>query len=1284
MEHEIIQNVREYKKRRIFLLSKFERIGFKRISTGTGLKSMDGHEIDWSWASIPKTIRQTSCVFTVRLEGTSSVTWKADDCFKLSRFTCKIPDLSCTHPIGLEDGSFSDFQIGASSTPSWSHLPSSARLHNQNSAWCAGTGSYIQFTFLHPLHFFGIQTQGWQSSFVTSYNVSVLQNNAWSSVFNQNGGKVFPGNEDGEGVLTNFIHEPIEVEALRLHITGGNGAGDSTEGCLRVEILGCTDDGSWSDWSSWSTCSASCGSGITKRTRFCNKPRPRLGGKDCAGDDTQTDTCIIHDCPVDGGWSCWGGWSPCIVRDDTVLLSKSRYRVCDNPAVANGGRECSGEPNEFAPCRQTVKASDAKKVFQTEISDCDFASSGYRLDNAAFLRVVNMSNCGLTNLPSDLLHRANNLEVLKHDRLCTQVERKPTIKFTISTQCSHGPISNKKKTNYKPLYQNVSLFYRDLRQNNLNDFQIHQHKSSAIHLRHLLLDRNVEVDYVIVADHPQLRTDSDFRGVQINLGGSDVNDGQTENIPCNEPTDLTIVRDADDVITIRCFNFDLSHLNDYFWDTNPKKIRIHAISVTMTRDVSVHYNLEIVTSSFTMAENVGFLLDYEPTRSRMSGCTVQFMRARNCKRPTPQLLLLHYQTSESSIDILTRFIRSPFKCSVPNEPLKVPEFDDFQLKMSIFCARELHERANSSALTTTVLEHVISLSTRNIGPDFSALKIESEKFRIDWKPARGVTEHEIPTLSSNAQAQQMLRIAAILNEFDREISELENRNENEEIRLESARNMMRNQRNRIDLARANLGKKTQALRNSLLTLDKISSEFNRAILATEAPRANCEIHLKTSVTVNILKSIGTLFSGKVVTSVQEISAQIGLLDLLDAIEFILDSVRKIVAAGNEALDAKTKYGVDFEDVEKGSELNVKMVVWDALSSTVDTHFDKEKVMALPGCAAFRKLLKDVTLWGKSMTQETITLAAVTNDFFLAEENADAEIRNYERFEIEFEAAFTQGSVTSELVVNARMQAYYYKEIAYDALHKFCRSFFYHYFIDCPRRVRPSIGDSLKTMSIKMNSAISLDFSRLYFDCFTKPVKFEIQLKDDERMNYSSVCASNECPIKHLRENGEVYFELNPDDVTFIGYERIRVTEMRVFLTGIRPVKDDTVIRVSLSTASVFKDRYRYHDYQFRTTARKINFAYVVKTGVIKEHACMSGTYANLFTELPPFTRWKLEISERLNPSLDIRQLKSVSLFLLTHATNTAECDFNNNLSGYSSTRFDIGDKGNAPLSLECT
>ncbi|XP_058494160.1 hemicentin-1 isoform X1 [Solea solea] len=110
----------------------------------------------------------------------------------------------------------------------------------------------------------------------------------------------------------------------------------------------CPVDGKWSSWVSWGACSVSCGGGTRQRTRLCASPAPHHGGRQCEGNDVHIDFCNSEPCPINGNWGPWSSWGSCSKTCNGGQMR--RYRTCDNPRPANGGRACAGADTQIQRC----------------------------------------------------------------------------------------------------------------------------------------------------------------------------------------------------------------------------------------------------------------------------------------------------------------------------------------------------------------------------------------------------------------------------------------------------------------------------------------------------------------------------------------------------------------------------------------------------------------------------------------------------------------------------------------------------------------------------------------------------------------------------------------------------------------------------------------------------------------------------------------------------------------------------------------------------------------------
>ncbi|KAM9347409.1 semaphorin-5B [Symphorus nematophorus] len=118
--------------------------------------------------------------------------------------------------------------------------------------------------------------------------------------------------------------------------------GKNCEGST-IEVSNCSRNGGWTPWSSWGQCSTTCGTGFELRQRSCNNPSPRHGGRVCVGPSRDERFCNEGvSCPQPIFWSPWGSWTKCSTECGGGV--HSRVRTCEN------GNSCPGCALEYKAC----------------------------------------------------------------------------------------------------------------------------------------------------------------------------------------------------------------------------------------------------------------------------------------------------------------------------------------------------------------------------------------------------------------------------------------------------------------------------------------------------------------------------------------------------------------------------------------------------------------------------------------------------------------------------------------------------------------------------------------------------------------------------------------------------------------------------------------------------------------------------------------------------------------------------------------------------------------------
>ena len=95
----------------------------------------------------------------------------------------------------------------------------------------------------------------------------------------------------------------------------------------------------WEEWSNWGLCSATCGGGVSTRSRAVEKEAVN-GGQQCEGSSEDEEHCHQEPCPIDCKWGEWSAWSECDAEYGDGNRHSQRMHLV--PAMF-GGQECQGK-----------------------------------------------------------------------------------------------------------------------------------------------------------------------------------------------------------------------------------------------------------------------------------------------------------------------------------------------------------------------------------------------------------------------------------------------------------------------------------------------------------------------------------------------------------------------------------------------------------------------------------------------------------------------------------------------------------------------------------------------------------------------------------------------------------------------------------------------------------------------------------------------------------------------------------------------------------------------------
>jgi hypothetical protein len=182
------------------------------------------------------------------------------------------------------------------------------------------------------------------------------------------------------------------------------------EACGHVaETTACNDfacgvDCVMSSWSTWTSCTKTCGSGNTQRTKQIST-QPQDGGVACTA-DFESKACNVQLCPIDCVEEGWGDWSAC------TTTCGGGQQIRNNPIkiqAANNGKACSWQRQQTQVCNDFPCAIDCVQSALTSWTECT-ATCGGGTQFQSRTTTIGARHGGIVCLPSVVTRNCNEQE----------------------------------------------------------------------------------------------------------------------------------------------------------------------------------------------------------------------------------------------------------------------------------------------------------------------------------------------------------------------------------------------------------------------------------------------------------------------------------------------------------------------------------------------------------------------------------------------------------------------------------------------------------------------------------------------------------------------------------------------------------------------------------------------------------------------------------------------------------------------------------------------------------
>lgn len=372
-----------------------------------------------------------------------------------------------------------------------------------------------------------------------------------------------------------------------------------------------------------------------------------------------------------------------------------------------------------------------------------------------------------------------------------------------------------------------------------------------------------------------------------------------------------------------------------------------------------------------------------------------------------------------------------------------------------------------------------------------------------------------------------------------------------------------------------------------------------------------------------------------------------LKKLVEVLQKVYELAKAVKQVADDIISAKDQMNViqEMQDTTDGADLSAadgwtifKIQADNALQDPIDLKIEYAK--------AYKEAMDILVVYGQSLSAAQLAVikagqqaAAITFQLHYARQKQD----NLQKLVDDLKA--------NEAPILLMMQQFYQKYLdGKSSLFAALKSYRDSYFYWALRKssVQPKIIDPVTDL----NAGIQ-DITKIAMDKANAFTEFDPPPQEMENMFFEITDPS---ALKQLQTGGKASWVLPLNDQEFAGLERVRLSNIRVWLEGASFNKGSNSVFMTITTAGNYLDRYKNTNYQFNSKELTRTFKYMVanqgtkpnwrfdngSSGFVQVDGAVDKEVAYAYFQPTPFSEWSISLLSN-NPGLDYSGISKITM-----------------------------------------